>query len=91
VLLAAAVPRAAIRRAIATRRDRQRRRTALPALIDAIAAALAAGLSLEQAFAEVAPTLPAGLARPTAAVATAIPPAAPEEIKAPGTPIRSAR
>lgn len=72
VLLGAAVPRAAIHRAIAMRRDLQRRRTALPALIDAIAAALAAGLSLEQAFAEVAPTLPAGLARPTAAVATAL-------------------
>jgi Flp pilus assembly protein TadB len=71
-LLGAAVPRAAIHRAIAMRRDLQRRRTALPALIDAIAAALAAGLSLEQAFAEVAPTLPAGLARPTAAVATAL-------------------
>ena len=72
VLLAATVPRAPVAAALRARRDRQSRRSTLPALVDAIAAALAAGLSLEQAFAEVAPTLPAGLARPTGAVATAL-------------------
>lgn len=72
VLLAASLPRASIGHALRARRERHARRTALPALIDALAAAVAAGLSLEQAFAEVAPTLPAGLARPTAAVATAL-------------------
>jgi Flp pilus assembly protein TadB len=72
LLLATSLPRETISAAVRMRRDRQSRRAALPALIDAIAAALAAGLSLEQAFAEVAPTLPAGLARRTAAVATAL-------------------
>ena len=72
VLLASTLPRGSIRAALSTRRDRQNRRSTLPALVDAIAAALAAGLSLEQAFGEVAPTLPSGLARPTAAVATAL-------------------
>jgi Flp pilus assembly protein TadB len=71
-LLAAALPHAAIRALLRDRRDRQSRRTTLPALVDAIAAALAAGLSLEQAFAEVAPTLPLSLARPTGAVAAAL-------------------
>jgi tight adherence protein C len=72
-LLAAAIPRQAIASAVRDRVDVQRRRAALPGLIDAIAAALAAGLSLELAFSEVAPTLPAALARPTRAVATALP------------------
>lgn len=71
-LLAAAIPRQAIASAIRDRTDLQRRRAALPGLIDAIAAALAAGLSLELAFGEVAPTLPPALARPTRAVATAL-------------------
>lgn len=48
------------------------RRHALPALVDAVAAALGAGLSLELAFAEVAPTLPAALAGRTARVASAL-------------------
>jgi Flp pilus assembly protein TadB len=71
-LVAATLPLASIRGALRARRDRQSLRSALPALVDAIAAALAAGLSLEQAFGEVAPTLPAALARPTNAVATAL-------------------
>ena len=45
---------------------------AFPALIDALAAALAAGLSLELAFREVAPTLPHALARATAKVGASI-------------------
>jgi len=71
-LLVAAVPRGVIGDALRARRDRRDRRSTLPTLIDAIAAALAAGLSLERSFAEVAPTLPVGLARPTAAVAAAL-------------------
>lgn len=71
-LLGAALPRASIGRTLRVRRDERGRRSTLPALIDAIAAALAAGLSLEQAFAEVAPTLPATLARPTGAVAASL-------------------
>lgn len=71
-LLFAAVPRASLRRSMRSRRDERGRRAALPGLIDAIAAALAAGLSLEQCFAEVASTLPASLARPTNAVAVAL-------------------
>ncbi|HEY8830398.1 MAG TPA: hypothetical protein VIM83_07340, partial [Candidatus Limnocylindria bacterium] len=72
VLLAVAVPLRPIADRFRAARDRQSRRAALPALIEAIAAGLAAGLSLEQAFAEVASTLPAALARPTSAVATAL-------------------
>src|SRR6476661_302472 len=71
-LLAAALPLQPIADRLRAARDRQSRRAALPALIEAIAAGLAAGLSLEQAFAEVASTLPAGLARPTCSVATAL-------------------
>jgi len=71
-LIAVSLPRDAIRTAIQARRDRHRSRLALPGLIEALAAALAAGLSLELAFAEIAPTLPSGLARRTAAVATAL-------------------
>ncbi|HEY8757713.1 MAG TPA: type II secretion system F family protein [Candidatus Limnocylindria bacterium] len=71
-LLAAALPLRPVAERLRAGRDRQSRRAALPALIDAIAAGLAAGLSLEQAFAEVASTLPAALARPTSAVATAL-------------------
>ena len=47
-------------------------RTALPALVDAVAAALASGLSLTVALAEVAPTLPPGLAAPTRRAASAL-------------------
>ena len=72
LLLWSTLPHPSIPGALRDRRDRRSRRSALPALIDAIAAALAAGLSLEQAFSEVAPTLPAGLIRPTRAVATAL-------------------
>ena len=72
VLIGSALPRDKLRDAIRARRDRHRARVALPGLIEALAAALAAGLSLELAFAEIAPTLPRGLARRTAAVATAL-------------------
>lgn len=48
------------------------RREALPALVESIGAALASGLSLPQAFAEVAPALPAELAAPTRRVAASL-------------------
>jgi Flp pilus assembly protein TadB len=41
------------------------RRLALPGLVDAVAAALASGLSVQLAFSEIAPTLPRSLAVPT--------------------------
>ena len=47
-------------------------RAALPALVDAVAAALASGLSLPVALAEVAPTLPQDLAAPTRRAASAL-------------------
>src|SRR5688572_5693489 len=47
-------------------------RAALPALVDAVAAALASGLSLPVALGEVAPTLPPGLAAPTRRAASAL-------------------
>jgi len=56
----------------AHRRNPRETRAALPALVDAVAAALASGLSLPVAFAEVAPTLPSGLAAPTRRVAAAL-------------------
>jgi len=71
-LLVASTPLRPVADRLRTARDRQSRRAAFPALIDAVAAGLAAGLSLEQAFAEVASTLPAELGRPTGAVATAL-------------------
>ena len=40
-------------------------RLALPGLVDAVAAALSSGLSVQLALSEVAPTLPPALARPT--------------------------
>src|SRR5205814_2158718 len=40
-------------------------RIALPGLVDAVAAALSSGLSVQLALSEVAPTLPRALARPT--------------------------
>jgi tight adherence protein C len=46
------------------RREREAR-AAMPALVDALASALGSGLSLPLAFAEIAPTLSAGLASPT--------------------------
>jgi Flp pilus assembly protein TadB len=48
------------------------RRLALPGLVDAVASALASGLSVQLAFAEVAPTLPQSLAKPTARAAAAL-------------------
>ncbi|HET8568342.1 MAG TPA: type II secretion system F family protein [Candidatus Limnocylindria bacterium] len=45
-------------RALSRRREVRERRAALPALADALGAALGAGLSLPLAFAEVAPALP---------------------------------
>ena len=54
------------------RGDAREMRAALPALVDAVAAALASGLSLPVAFAEVAPTLPPGLAAPTRRAASAL-------------------
>lgn len=48
------------------------RRAAVPGLIDALAAALASGLSLQLALAEIAPTLPPALAAPTRRVAASL-------------------
>src|SRR3989442_1132292 len=48
------------------------RRLALPGLVDAVASALASGLSVQLAFAEVAPTVPHSLAKPTARAAAAL-------------------
>jgi len=56
----------------ARRRSARETRDALPALVDAVAAALASGLSLPVALAEVAPTLPPGLAAPTRRAASAL-------------------
>ncbi|MEP6693577.1 MAG: type II secretion system F family protein [Chloroflexota bacterium] len=64
---------AASRLATRARRGNAREtRASLPALVDAVAAALASGLSLSVALAEVAPTLPSGLAIPTRRVASAL-------------------
>lgn len=52
--------------------DRRERRVALPSLVESISAAIAAGLSLALAFAEVAPTLPSSLALPTRRVAAGL-------------------
>ncbi len=60
---------AAIGRRSAAGRDR---RAALPGLVEAIASALGSGLSLPQAFAEVAPALPRPLADPTRRVAASL-------------------
>jgi Flp pilus assembly protein TadB len=54
------------------RANERETRAALPALVDAVAAALASGLSLPVALAEVAPTLPLGLAAPTRRAASAL-------------------
>lgn len=51
---------------------RRERRAGLSALVEAIGAALAGGLSLPEAFAEVAPSLPSSLAAPTRHVASAL-------------------
>jgi Flp pilus assembly protein TadB len=47
------------------RREMRECRLALPGLVDAIAAALSSGLSVQLALTEVAPTMPRALARPT--------------------------
>jgi tight adherence protein C len=57
---------------IRARRAAHATRVGLPALIDAIAAALAAGLSLDLAFREVAPTLAPVLGQATARVASSL-------------------
>lgn len=54
------------------RASRREIRTSMPALVDAVAAALASGLSLPVALAEVAPTLPPGLSAPTRRAAAAL-------------------
>jgi tight adherence protein C len=54
------------------RSEARERRLALPGLVDAIAAALGSGLSVQLALAEVAPTLPRGLSRPTERAAAAM-------------------
>jgi len=54
------------------RRNGRETRAALPALVDAVAAALASGLSLPVALAEVAPTLPESLAGPTRRAAASL-------------------
>jgi len=51
---------------------RRERRAALPGLVEAIASALGSGLSLPQAFAEVAPALPRSLADPTRRAAASL-------------------
>ena len=56
-------------RAMAAARER---RLALPGLVEAVAAALASGLSVQLALAEVAPTLPRALAVPTERAASAM-------------------
>src|SRR5437762_180930 len=48
-----------------TRSGTRECRLALPGLVDAVAAALSSGLSVQLALSEVAPTLPRGLALPT--------------------------
>jgi len=57
---------------LAARRWRRDRRAAVPALVEAIASALGSGLSLPQAFAEIAPAMPAALAAPTRHVAASL-------------------
>jgi Flp pilus assembly protein TadB len=60
--------------AIRRRRDGRARaaRRGLPGLVDALASALRSGLSLPQAFAEVAPSLPADLAAPSRVTAASL-------------------
>lgn len=65
--------RQAVRRAVTVLRNGDRQaRGAFPGLIDGVAAALGAGLSLDRAFAEVAGTLPRGLEHATARAAAAL-------------------
>ncbi|MGH2379087.1 MAG: type II secretion system F family protein [Candidatus Limnocylindria bacterium] len=53
-------------------RGMRQRRDALPALVESIGAALSSGLSLQQAFAEVAPALPQALAAATRRAAASL-------------------
>lgn len=76
---AAAIDPAALRRAAkgfagAARhgRDRRAARASLPSLVGSLASAISSGLSLQQAFAETAPALPAALAAPTRRVAASL-------------------
>jgi Flp pilus assembly protein TadB len=55
-----------------SRAGARERRLALPGLVDALAAALGSGLSVQLALTEVAPTLPRGLAKPTERAAAAM-------------------
>ena len=73
-IAATPVPRRAL---AAIRRWRERRaraalRRAFPGLIDALASALRSGLSLAQAFAELAPSLPTDLAKASAVTASSL-------------------
>src|SRR5436309_5907479 len=61
----AAVLAAAVRLDPRARSGMRECRLALPGLVDAVAAALSSGLSVQLALSEVAPTLPRGLAQPT--------------------------
>ncbi|MGH2450737.1 MAG: type II secretion system F family protein [Candidatus Limnocylindria bacterium] len=74
LLLAGLVPRRHIAEVVAVfgRRARREPRLAFPGLVESIAGALGGGLSLELAFAEVAPTLPPSLAAPTHRVAASL-------------------
>src|SRR5712692_5790033 len=62
---AGAVLAAAARLDPRTRSGMRECRLALPGLVDAVAAALSSGLSVQLAFSEVAPTLPRALGLPT--------------------------
>ena len=61
----AAVLAAAVRLDPRARSGMRECRLALPGLVDAVAAALSSGLSVQLALSEVAPTLPRALAAPT--------------------------
>jgi Flp pilus assembly protein TadB len=63
--LAGAAAAAAARVDPRARREARECRLALPGLVEAVAAALSSGLSVQLALSEVAPTLPRGLAQPT--------------------------
>ena len=61
-----------VRNLLARSREERAARAAMPALVGALASALSSGLSLPLAFAEIAPTLGAGLAVPTRRVAAGL-------------------
>src|SRR3989454_10955353 len=68
----AAVLAAAVRLDPRARSGMRECRLALPGLVDAVAAALSSGLSVQLALCEVAPTLPRALALPTERAAAAM-------------------